>query len=579
MSILVRNWGKCYYYKTSGYGLKINSFTIKDGNEYYGFIENWYISNGNNNIKGFSQSELIEYLKSLASTIKPRLKKGKVLKNSKDMILIYTDNLQKAKGFLQPIITEDKIEHCFQVCNNIEFRDINQFNDECETALDIAKYAQFLFDELFIPDNDVYLTAPQWARHRIKKALGKNNISPSLMPMDYATYVKDRKAIFGGMHWVKRIRYNYTTKNDVLIKYFDITSAYPYVMTCKKYQAEPLKSVNPDEYKNYDLEEYFTIGTYIINYDCKYSNISTYKDIYGKNLIYNEGLNTTKIRCCGTDLITISKMCDSIDIMCIELSVAKIDYLPKEIIDEIIYQFKKKENLRGTGAKYDLQKIVVNSISGDLTRKAWDNYISKYLSTHKGNRFIRDKYNNLYKKFVSKKCIYSMYWGIQVTAYVRAIIFDICQKTDAIYGDTDGLFFYGYKENLDIIYMYNKMIDKELQIEKLGRFKEEDTSDIDNFIAFNVKSYAYTSIKAKGIIKHFSGMNKEFSDKIDYDIFTKRDYKLNYGFRNRGVIKKDRIEYNSFISDGYYYEDKNYIKDAEDILRLEYESIFERSNL
>lgn len=589
-TLLNRQYGKVYYYDTIGRGLVINSFTYKENDHYYGFIKDWTYSDCNNVYTGTSQRDLIEFLKGLSYKIPKRYKKDKKTKevieqpNSINRIIIYTNNVRKAKGFLQPILTgtnkEREIKHFITVLGNIEIRDITQWVDDYTTAQKIARNAQLLYNDLFIPEKEAYLTSSRWPRQRIKHALGSNKIASRLMPSSYSEYVEDRKAIFGGLHFVKRIKWTYEAKNDILIKYFDLTSAYPYIMVSKKYPMTEMISVNETDYKMYnDDPDWFTIGTYRITYNCRNSMIATFKDYNGNKLLYDQQDHTIKIRCCDTDLTTISKICDSIKIECLTLEVSEMNYLPQEIVDEVLFQFKKKEELRGCGIKYELRKKVVNGISGDLTRKAWENEESEFLSSHKIKRFLHEHYEKAYKQFLPK-CIYSMYWGIQVTAYVRAILQDIAMKTDAIYGDTDGLFFYGYEENLKVIDLYNKHIDESLasrgiNIDKLGRFKEEDDSDIVLFKAFHDKTYTYESIKSKRIVKKIAGMSKEYQELIDSNVF-KRDYTLDYGTTNKSVIVSDYICINGFESDGYYYETKVSLDSPEALVQLSLDLLYGR---
>ena len=369
-----KKWHNTSIYDDIGRGLKIHSFTIKKDSEYYGFIDHWEYEEYNSvKFSGTSQADLISFLQKLAKT------KTVISENKKEILLIYTDNLLKAKGFLQPIITENNIDPYFQVCDTIEFRDISKWTDECDTIDQIAYHAHHLINDVFIENNYFYLTPNQQPRKYIAKAIGKNNIVPDLMPLGYQEYVNERQAIFGGMLGIRRKGFLYPAKEGILIKYFDLSSAYPYVMVTKKYPMTKLEIVHPDEHETYNQnKDYFTIGLYRIKYSSRYTYISTYKDIHGNNLEHNNDyLSEATIRCCGLDLLNICKLCDEIEIECLELKVSKLDYLPKPIRDEIIKQYKKKESLRDDSIKYNFQKKVINGISGDLTLKPWDNKFNK----------------------------------------------------------------------------------------------------------------------------------------------------------------------------------------------------------
>lgn len=563
-------------YDIYGRGLVIDSITIKDGKKYYGFIKSWTYAldkNGIETCSGSSQQDLIDFMKKLAASKKVESK------SSKEILLIYTDNLLKAKGFLQPIITyglsDNDNEFYIQVCDTIEIREIVKWTDEYDTAETIAEKASYIIKNVFYPEKYYYLTPNQRPRKKLKKALANHNIAPSLMPQNFRTYAKDRAMIFGGILGAKRKEYTYKMTEGIYLRYDDLTSAYPYVMIAKKHPMEPLHKVDKELHNQYNSDDnYFTKGYYKIDYRCNDNLIATYKDINGNNLEYGyDEVYTAYIRCCDKDILNIIKICDHVDIKCYELYVAKKDYLPIEIIECCIQEFNKKQELKGKGAIYDLQKKVVNGLSGDLTRKPWDNELNFDLVY--SDNIDYEKYHEDYKKF-RKECIYSIYWGISVTAEIRYLLTDMALKVKAKYCDTDGMIYYAFPENVKIIDDYNTMVKEELASfgydinGPLGQFKIE-ADNIELFKAFDSKTYAYWSKNMEKPVIKVAGMKKEQQEKIGLEVFDP-NYELDYGYVTVRTVMPETIVLDldgyTFISEGYYYEVDRNLSDPIDRCKL-----------
>lgn len=544
-------------YDIYGRGLSIKSFTINDNGTYKGFIKSFefalYKNGEYSTYKGKSQKELIDFLKTISKT------KKVYSKHKKEIMVIFTTNLLQVRGFLQNVITDDDSEHYFQVFDTIEFRDINKWIETEDDAKCIAKSAHELIHNVFIPDNFFYITPNQRPRKIIKKAIKNNNIAPSLMPSSEKIFINDREALYAGIMFTTLIGYTYTVRTEPLI-YYDLTSAYPFAMIALKHPMTPMKQVEAKHYLKY-IDDYFTIGTYKITYVGGDRRLK----VYGMKYANDEPITVFKTLC-GEDLKTISKLCDKIEIECLSLKISELDYLPKEIIDEVVKAYKNKQSLKGCGVAYDLSKKVVNGISGDLSRKPWDLDFNNLILT---NKDFRELYHDKYKEF-REKCIFSMYWGISVLSYVRAILVEVSLKLQAIYGDTDGLFCYDTYGNRTYIEDYNSRVS-DLIIELgyndilgIGEFKVE-CDNITRFKSFGIKTYVY---EHNGIITpKICGMKKELSSKIDEQVFDD-DYKLDYGHVIEKKVFSDKVSYNGYISDGYYAEYQRDLNNPIDILNM-----------
>lgn len=423
-------------YDDIGRGLQISIISFYDKGKQLTFIDGWNYYDGMHRC-GKSQEDLIEFLKELAS------KKEVISKGKKEICLIYTDDLFLLQGFLQPILTNADFDSYIQVCNTVEIRDISRWSEDCSNEIEIAKMAKHLIDDVFIPDKYYYLTPNQQPRKYIAKNTDRELIK-KLSPTSPRQYAKARLGIFSGLIFGRKRRFIYKVKDNTYMRYIDLNSAYIYALLAKKYQIEKL--IKCDDLVNWHkYDEYFTFGNYRITYKCSNIMISNFSDIYDKDLLWDNQIHSTEVTCCGTDIRTISKICDSIEIKCTYLEYAKLDYLPENIRSVAQDEYIKKENLRGKGIAYHLQKKVVNGIPGDSTRKAWDNRFNQRILYSDLTDYERENYHDTYKNFIKSNCIYSIYWGIQLTAYVRELIYDMAIKTNAIYGDTDGMIIYKYK--------------------------------------------------------------------------------------------------------------------------------------
>lgn len=556
-------------YDIYGRGLYIESLTVYDEDKYKGFITSFefalYKHGTIFKYKGKTQKELVLLLSNLSKS------KKVYSPYKKEIMVIFVKNLTQVKGFLQNYITDDRNEKYFQVFDTIEFRDISCWLDTEDNAVSIAQNANELINTVFIPEKFFYITPNQRPRKLIKRAMGDTVkfVRNNLMPQNEAEYIKDREALYAGVIFDTLREYTYRPKNGIDLMYIDLTSAYPYAMIYKKHPMEKLKSVNPKDYKKYNNDEnYFTIGTYMLTYTNGDRKLQVYK------MEYNNDEEITEVKTlCGRDLNTISKLCDRIEIKCLELRVAKVDYLPKEIIWVISDAYEKKQSLKGQGNAYELSKKVVNGISGDLSRKPMFNIDinGKILS----DVATKEAFKKNYKKFLKDNCIFSMYWGISVLSIVREILVETAIKTNAIYGDTDGLFLYAYKENVDYINDYNNKVYKEtialdlIGLSGLGQFKVE-CKNIQKFKSFNIKTYAYCT-KDK-LTTRIAGMKRDAQNTIGMEVFDD-GYELKYASMTVREIKGGKINYKDLESDGYYVEYQKNRLDARECLQLKLKTI------
>lgn len=526
------------YYVTEGWALKINSFTYARK----GFILDWTLASPNEVFKGTTQKELFDILKNLKEKYQLKVRN----KFSKDILVIYTDNILKAQGFLQRIITDQSFSLYFQILDNIEFRQC--WKKDIETAEEMAIWCDVLIKTIFVPEKQFYISAGQVSRIRcrkLKKIL--KLLYDEIAPETYVEWQFLRKALFGGLYYCQAPNiYDYPCLG------LDLISAYIWCLCCKKHVVTKFTKIDSNNWKQFlDNDDEASLGRYIIKYRCVDNYIDCFKDYYGNSLRKSENPNDlieVDIVLNNIDLKLISWVCDSIEIECVELYSAKLDYLPKELIDSILKEFIKKCDLKsGDPNAYKLQKIILNAYYG--------NTIPKYNS--------REEWKNK-----TKKEVLPPQWGIWTTSYCKELIILLGQSLgeDWYYSGVDSIYCKDTEEAHNNIDLINRMIrnqtetmckQRNIDFEKV---KDLGTFDIENHIemlrTFKKNQYVYKS-KEKGLVVKASGCDKKQLD-MDLDFYTLD--KIPAGERILGEIRNEKVSLDlngrHFESDGYYFEDK-----------------------
>lgn len=298
---------------------------------------------------------------------------------------------------------------------------------------------------------------------------------------------------------------------------FDLQSAYPYAMCCKKYPMTPfkqrkLKSLNEFYAMLENNACIFTITLYNVTpkiiYDY-YISLSKCHDIINYQEINGRVMEAEKITLSinEIDFQIINNCYDFDEIEISNFYYACKQYIPKAFIEKILEYYNDKTLLKGVKGKekeYSLAKENVNSLYGmmvtnpirqDIIINDNNDYVVKNGNVIEGI----NKYNN------DRKRVSSYAWGVYVTAYIRQKIWNaiLSIKNDYRYTDTDSIKCVGdhleYFENENektmkeiekVCYHYN--IDIELFSPKgktLGVWAYEETYT--HFKTLGAKRYMY----------------------------------------------------------------------------------------
>ena len=503
-------------YVTEGYGLHIDSFTYGKA----GYVKEWKLSNTMREWTGNTIPELLDTLKSLKSQydLKTTIKKGKKRDTEyRDLLVIFTDDLNLVKCFLYNYGLTDEFKFYFQILDNIEIREC--WYDNVNTAKGLADYAQFMIDELFVPAKFFFITPNQVFRktiQRVRKSV-KCTIAEQIYPKSYFEYQTLKKGYFGGIlySWYDKIIY------DPMLG-LDIKSAYIYCMlVCKHCMSERVEV--DTKYWEYYLssKNKASFGKYKIRYTAFREEtkalISCYK---------NADITSCQV---GVDVedtfiltnIDLKIFLDNVDVHyveCIYLYEYDLDYLPAYVRDELVLDFcLKEEYSKKYGKKHPktkIQKIKLNGGYGETVRK-WDR-----------NEYDEDK----------KDPNMAPQWGVWTTSYCKRLLIELATQLDGwYYSATDSIYCLDTPENRDALFNYNSRIRNNVKVfcdkfgydynalQDLGSFVIE--KEIEQFRAFGPNQYMYTTIakdedgniildKDGNIVKETmikaSGCNKEY---------------------------------------------------------------------
>lgn len=503
-----RNWTN---YVTDGWGLTLDTFTYDEA----GYVKEWMLCNDKGaTFRGETIPELINTLALLKNEYNLKTRECKGEASSKDLLVIYTDNLNKLYRFIKNhnVIT-DKFSLYFQVMDNIEFREC-WLSEDVDTAPKIAHWAQFMIDNLFIIDKYFYLTSNQIVRKRLKRKISKldNNIAKDIYPDSFDLYNYLRKAHFGGILYVP---YPKLVIPDPMIE-IDIKSAFPWCLLTQKH------CMSVSELAEKDYWEYYTestskmaIGKYRITYSSYSKKITCYKNSNGEHCLRGDNITDT-FTMTSIDLKNFLDIVNATNVECIRLYEYDLDYLPKHIRDQIVEEYAKKEELKRTkphSEELALQKVTLNGIYGDADRN-WKS-VKAYDEDKKNPNFAPQ-------------------WGILTSSYAKDVIMRLgAQLKGWYYSATDSIFCLDTPENRAKIDEYNnhvRQINKEFCemfdydytiLSELGTFDIEE--EIIKFRAFGPNSYLFTRkdgsicIKACGCPKSYRNNMTEEEKEALYD--------------------------------------------------------------
>ena len=441
----------------------------------------------------------------------------------RDQILIYTDNILKAKGILQDefIITEefknDRSIRSFTILDFFIIQEPEGWTDKTDIS-DMHECMTNVMNKYFRPNERVYLSPYQFNRKIVKK----NNTEDCIMPETYSEYKTIWKpCYYGGAAFANRnILYD-----EPIIEY-DRKSAYLYEYFMP-HMSGSLQLIDSNLWTQWidNMNIANSLGRYKITFEIEHRFLNVYNR--SKKDWKFETEYTETFTFLNTDLKIFLNSAKIKSIECLFLYEYKTSLLPKPVIDHIVNCFLDKETY-----KDDLHKAIANANYGSL---------------------CMDLTNEQFKK-LKEHPWYCPMWGFEIAAYARKHLFECGSKLDGwIYSDTDSIFCRKTEKNEVIINEYNNFMQKVIKracepdyynldfdkLNKLGLYKFE--TEIKQMIIRGVKTYAYIDVEGN-FIQKASGMCKDAKNTWKDWISNK---KLDYGNRITKTVTKDG-----------YFEDK-----------------------
>lgn len=317
-------------------------------------------------------------------------------------------------------------------------------------------------------------TATGITREKLRKIAFKNHGKDWFLRNvpSYQQYKKLEKVYHGGFTHANRHLLGIV--NYGLIKCFDFSSSYPFVLLSEKYPSEKFQSC-----ANLKLEKIVSqsqtyafmyklvaIGVKLKNNDIAMPCLQNSK----MEKIVNPYIDNGRILACDyceiylneQDAITILEQYNIQLNLCIEVEYAKKDYLPRWFTDFVFDSFKNKTQYKGGDlVLYSIAKALLNSIYGMCCQHCVKEIIEEMYLTGEYQKVKWDETGEnseeeLYNKYVQSRTSFLPYQiGVWCTSYAQKNLFELGKCCEIwIYSDTDSC--YGMNWDEDKVNAYNE---------------------------------------------------------------------------------------------------------------------------
>ena len=499
-----RGQGTGAHYLKKGIGLRI--FNHSDAN--MGYFDGWELAIAPDTIyTGITKESLIAKFKELWPELTWHTE------NSRDKICVYTDNLDKVKGFFESYITEE-FEGFYCILNDFyEVRPCERWMEidkAKEDTMYIATQAQQIIDEYFVPGKYFYISPQQRNRKSLAKSkkAANNFVADAIYPSTYDVYKRERKGYFAGL-----LYYPYTGIIEEPMMVLDITSSYIFDLLIEKHVCSAKRRV-----KDLDMWQYYlssatkaSFGIYTIKYAMPTNHITCFTDANGEKL--QPGEHTVRMHLTNVDLNNLLSLGYIKEVICEVLYEYDVDYLPEYVRESIIDAYIKKTEAKSKAEKA-IRKPILNGYYGDTIRR------------YDTEDEFQESRNNI---------VMCPMWGIFTTSYSKKWLLGLALQMDGwYYSDTDSIICKDTKENRQKLEEFNAKIrdmiaewcDKfgyDYNIMKdLGTFKVE--AEITKMRVWKTKTYCYKTVtgeiilKAAGLVKNSIELNEKlfYTKELDY---------------------------------------------------------------
>lgn len=293
-----------------------------------------------------------------------------------------------------------------------------------------------------------------------------------LLNIDFDEYKQLKRAFAGGF---THANWHYSDRTLTNMDSFDFTSSYPAVMVMEKFPMSSARLVDiktEEQFDNclkhycclFDIEIEGLDGWDAPDHILSYSKCRNIKDakINNGRIIEAERLTTTITEVDYESLLKFYKWKRH---RIFNMRVYDKAYLPTCFVKSILKLYQDKTELKDVAGKeveYLKSKGMINSAYGmavtDIIRDE-DTFDEAWIKSKPDGNEAIEKYNKSKKRFLFYP------WGVWVTAYARANLFDGILEfgDDYVYSDTDSVKGLNADNHMQYIEDYNEKVYEKLQ--------------------------------------------------------------------------------------------------------------------
>lgn len=404
------------------------------------------------------------------------------------------------------------------------YRDFTNEREWAYIDFDVLILAQFSkwFFKTYIHNNLCPVTIQSALRNKMIQIADGQSLK-NCLPRTYEEYKTLMNNVYRGGYVHSNQLYVNQLIDYELIWSYDYTSSYPAVMLVKKYGYEFIEVVNVDLKKvieTLDRDMYTFYGEFHfvnIRRTTAHSIESISKcKLYGSYTVDNGRVATATYMntwLFADDLDSYNEFYEWDRMEVSRLYVAKLDYLPRYMIDVLGENYTKKAILKKQHMNYTIEKEYTNCAYGVCCTKETE---CDYIMNDDGVVVKQDK--NMDVEWAKKrkdkynKVVILPQFGCQISAYARRNLLSTIYKLEksgnpCLYSDTDSIKFFNRNNGKDIIKQYNEQqqalikerceaynLDYDIYWD-LGSFDCEYEKGIRYFKTLGAKRYLHAYVK------------------------------------------------------------------------------------
>lgn len=394
---------------------------------------------------------------------------GKSLKNSAGDLTKY--KVKKLIGDLDyslihtsktPLTDKEKgycVNDCLVVDSIIREKMEEEGNNIAKIPLTNTGYVRRYIREQCYPRND----------KKARSAYFNLMRSLTITPSEYATY---KRAFAGGFTHANALYVGEYIRR--IVDSMDFTSSYPAVMISEKFpMSKPEIIVTPT------LDDFQRALQTTSIFDIRFTNIKQRDNVFENpissskcnkivNGIFNNGrvvkADVIATTITNVDWQYIQQFYTWDEVQICDLYIFDSAYLPKPIVESILYFYQGKTELKGIDSEvveYMKRKGMLNSSYGCMVTDIVKDeiiYDDEWETAPANAEEELDRYNKSKNRFLYYP------WGVFVTAYARRNLFTAIYElgADYIYSDTDSVKFLNYEKHKAYFEKYNENIVKKI---------------------------------------------------------------------------------------------------------------------